>query len=122
MTVLVDNDEALHRQVHCCKEDGTPMSLNFRPSPKDNGYLSTRQGSVVTAEEAYEDHKADGWKTLGTWTFLVNETELLVIDDQHEPGQPRGHASVDFHGFTTKAQAERESKRLALCARNTHAP
>lgn len=93
---LLEPEALLHRQVYGLKADGSVMSVNFIPTPKDEGLLSTRRDAVVDPKASYEEHVAAGFKSLGTWSFTVADTQLNAIDDQEDEGNPKGHASVDF--------------------------
>lgn len=104
---LENPDELLLRQVHPdqIKVDGDPSSSAFRPSRSDLGLLSTRR-EHIGAERAYREWSKDHLSA-GTWGMSVEEIEtvkLRAFDDSHEPGQPEGHASVDFQSQTNARQ------------------
>lgn len=91
------------------------MSSNFAPTSKDDGLLSTRIGSRMSAEEAYSSHVSDGWKSAGTWSFTVGEAGLPVLDDGEFDSNPVHHASVDFRS-SSRRERERASKLIKLAA------
>lgn len=115
---LLADEDMLHRQVHATYPDGTAMSVNFYPSKKDDGLLSTRQAAIVTSQEAHDEHVSAGFKSTGTWTFFVGDSGLEAIDDQDGEGMPRGHASVDFTALSRGAR-ERVGKRIKAEATRT---
>jgi hypothetical protein len=116
---MVDDLELLHRQVYETYPDGTAMSVNFRPTKKDEGLLSTRQNSMVGAQQAHEEHLGNGWQSVGTWSFMAGATELDVIDDSADADTPTGHASVDFT-MLTRGERERAGKRIKAVAVKSH--
>lgn len=116
---LVHGSELLHRQVYKAYPDGTAMSVNFRPTKKDEGLLSTRQAAMVSAQQAFEEHSGAGHQTIGTWSFSADSTPLEVIDDSGEAGMPAGHASVDFTGMSRGA-CERAAKEIKAAATKSH--
>lgn len=120
MSKMVAGSEFLHRQVYKTYPDGTAMSVNFIPTPKDEGLLSTRQEAIVSAQVAFDEHVAAGLQTVGTWTFTAEETGLDVIDDQHEAGMPTGHASVDFNPLDSRGKRERAGKKIKAAAQQSH--
>jgi hypothetical protein len=125
---LESHEEVLRRQVHPTQllNDGKLSSAAFRPTPEHNGLLSTRR-EFVSAEAAFQQHiterDADNQplKSVGTWGVSVGELSgqaLSAYDDSAEPGNPIGHASVDFQAMT-RGQQERASRVLrdAACER-----
>lgn len=116
---LVADHELLHRQVYKTYPDGTAMSVNFIPTKKDDGLLSTRQNTHVDAQTAFDEHVSNGWQSVGSWSFLAGGTELEVIDDSDAPDAPTGHASVNFNDLSRGAR-ERAGKQLKAIAAKTY--
>lgn len=110
---ITDPNGILKRQipVNWLAADGVPMSVAFRPTPKDERLLSTDQPDV-TPREAFEGYeKRTGIRPSSTWGFSVGSAlsaheclpdevkatgRLEVIADGGTAGLHAGHASVAF--------------------------
>lgn len=103
----------LLRQIHpSFIQNGRVTSQAFRPTPKDEGFLSVDDGDRVSAEAAWQRFAANpACKSVGVQAISQEECaaqELAVIED----GQPHPeHCSVDFTAFDKKA-IEKKSKLL----------
>lgn len=103
----------LLRQIHpSFIQNGRVTSQAFRPTPKDEGFLSVDDGDRVSAEAAWQrfagnpDCKSAGVQAISQAECAAQE--LAVIED----GQPHPeHCSVDFTAFDKKA-IEKKSKLL----------
>lgn len=110
---LSEKAEQLLRQVHPVQftVDGGPSSAAFRPNRSDEGLLSTRR-EHIGAERAYTEWVVSH-ESAGTWGITVGDVDdasLRAFDDSTEPGQPEGHASVDFTGLTNGAKVKSSRK------------
>lgn len=116
------SDERCLRNVHpgWIESDGSLTSQVFRPTPKDEGKLSTARASKVSAADHYDDFttmfKLD---SAGVWSVKhsdVTDVELRWVDDHAVPGnaKPRGHAFLDFrHPRLTSGVIRRVGRDLA---------
>jgi hypothetical protein len=106
-------DTPLWRQIHpSFVAGGHPGSQAFRPTPKDQGYLSFDDGLQIAPEQAWRWYTEEReLQSVGVLGVLVEECAsegLRVIPD----GVPAPeHVAVDF---TSKSNGERKtiSKRL----------
>lgn len=119
--LIDDQEEILLRQAAPKQliDEGAPSWEVFRPKSQDEDRLSTRQGSFMTAQQAFEAHVNDGYQSAGTWAVSVAEAEAVdapVIDDAALPGMPLAHASVDFRGMASKQVKMNAAIRLATFA------
>lgn len=123
--LLDPSDGLLYRQVHPrLFKNGTPTSVNFRPTERDEGKLSVDRSSVVSAEQAHQRFLARGLDSIGTWAFSVEEVESTgrnawadpIEPDPAvgEPGNP-AHAFVDFDELDRK-QSEAVARLLKRAA------
>ena len=111
----MNDDTPLFRQVmpewnHC----GRISSQTFRP--KKGEYLSTYDGSIMTAEESYLHFTKDPRKrSTGVASISVSQfkAEGLEIIEDREPYD--AHISVSYEMFGTSAK-EKISARLAKIA------
>ena len=117
--VLRDESVALFRQIHpSWVADGQISSQAFSPMPKDNGMLSVRQSTIVSAREAYQFHTALGFESIGTYQVTVGDGEavgLRAVDDSRLAPAPLGHAYIDFRGIGRRP-ADRTAKQLRTYA------
>lgn len=112
----------LHRQVHPShvQADGKPMSLAFKPSAKDGGYLSTREDGCMSAEVAHSFHTNAGYESCGTWSFASAQAAPLPIIHDGSEDNPC-HVSVDFNGELPNSWRA-HAKRLISASRKTFSP
>jgi hypothetical protein len=110
-------DTLLMRQVHPnFVQDGRVSSQAFRPTPKDEFYLSVDNGDRLSAEAAWRRFTADPACT-STGVQAVSQSDcavqsLPVIED----GLPHPeHCSIDFSAFGKKA-IEKKAKLLRTAA------
>ena len=136
-TPVSDGDEILKRHVPVeswLRPDGTPKSVNYHPTPKDNRRLSTDRQRIPlqTSIEVYRSEVGRApWQTwpypvgiaLSAHECLVEVTAdpqvfaLSIEDDGGEGGLHDGHASVIFAPeacAASKSQSRRFDERLAL--------
>ncbi|MFF7192654.1 hypothetical protein ACFZAM_02910 [Streptomyces sp. NPDC008079] len=116
--LIDDPEEILLRQAAPKQlvDEGAPSWEVFRPTSRDEDRLSTRQGSLMTAQQAFEAHVKDGYQSAGTWAVSVAETEAVdarSIDDAELPDSPPAHASIDFRGMASKRVKMSAAIRLA---------
>lgn len=103
---LTDRSELLYRQVHpSWLKDGQPSSQAFKPTPKDDGKLSTARSALTTAEDAYLHHTgALELQSAGTWAVTVGEVEAEPVplaaygDPVDEPVPDPAHAYIKYPG------------------------
>lgn len=115
---LTDAAELQYRQVHpSWLRDGQPSSQAFKPTPKDDGKLSTARSALTTAEEAYLHHTdALRLRSAGTWAVTVGEVEdepvpLAVYGDPvDEPVPDPAHAYIEYP--TDRKAIEIKAKKL----------
>lgn len=128
---LRDREEILYRQVidKWTKDDGTPMSLAFRPTPKDERKLSTDR-ERATAHGSYRRYaETCGVEPNATWGVSVGAVldahlslaadkqlgnNLAVEDDAGRDGNHEDHASIVFcDGHESSNQERKVYERLS---------
>jgi len=115
--VLIPADASvLYRQIHPSWLQGdTITSQAFKPTAKDDGKLSTRLASKMSAEDAYIAHTADeGLQSVGTYQVTTEEVagaDLRSVTDSDVEGQPDGHAYIDCRDLARK-HVEKAAKKL----------
>lgn len=145
---LTNTAEVLRRQVVASwTKDGAPLSVAFRPTPKDRRRLSTDQ-ETVTPEESFHDYEnRTGTRPHSTWGISVGVVldaheclpdevkevgRLEAIDDGGTGGLHDSHASVvfskDYDGSSSNRTQKyderiaRELKKEALNRGRLHPP
>lgn len=115
-------DAELHRQVHpdLLMMDGSVMSSAFIPKPSDQDKLSTRQGTLMTPQEALEFHIRLGYQSVGTWSFFVSDAAPAVALDDSAGND--AHASVCFDHCPSRRARDRLGKQIKAHAKQTYAP
>lgn len=113
-SALTQSKLSIHRQVSPAPEwiqDGVPSSLAFKPSGKDNGFLSVDRGDFHTPQEAFICFTEQGFHSAGTWTLTLNDyTELdLKVYPQPIPHNI-AHCGVDFNPFGNSQRSKKASK------------
>lgn len=103
----------LLRQVHpVFVQTGRVTSQAFRPTPKDDFFLSVDNGDRITAQASLERFIEDPTcQSIGVMAISCAECasqELPVIED----GKPHPeHCSIDFSAYGTNV-IEKKSKKL----------
>lgn len=133
--LVTERQELLYRQVisSWIKDDGTPASVAFRPTPKDERKLSTDR-QRAGAEGSYKRYETNcGHPPAGTWAIGVGavldahsgldealqETHALtIIDDAGTEGNHADHASIAFGPAESKNQERKVHERLAKTLQN----
>lgn len=118
---LADSDEMLFRQAHPqWVQQGVPTSQLFKPTPKDEGKLSTARQSKIDAEGAYKHHVDElGLASAGTFGVNLNEVGgagLRAVDDSCRVDMPNFHAYIDCRDRSRK-DLETAAKLLTRQAR-----
>lgn len=126
--LLSKPNQGLYRQIHPrWITDGQITSQAFKPTSKDNGKLSVRLASHMSAQEAYARHTAMGLRSSGTYKVTVgevNESGLRSIDDSDVNNNPFGHAYIDTRGKSRAliAKAAKDLKERAMIRGIQHDP
>lgn len=129
---ITDTSEVLRRQVVDSWMAGDkPMSVAFRPTPKDKRNLSTDRGRISPENSFDGYHKRTGTKPHSTWPVPVEDVlkssscleekvqitgALEVVDDGGTDELHDGHASVRFskdYGGESNSQIRKNDERLA---------
>jgi hypothetical protein len=122
--VLSDDDESLLRQVHpSFMRDGRPSSQAWRPTKKDQGYLSVARGALTDPQAAFEHYtQLKGLPSAGTWSVTVSECraeDLKAYSDPLEATESApadsAHAVIDFNALTN-SRVEAKATKLGRCA------
>lgn len=118
--VLTDQVETLLRQIHpAFYDNGRISSSAFTPTAKDDGRLSVRRESMLSARDSYRDHfECLGLNSIGVAGFSVgeaSEASLRVVDDSALTGSPEAHAYADFRSMS-RSQAKDAAKKLRNAA------
>lgn len=104
----------LYRQVHpSWIQEGRPTSQTFKPTPKDNGKLSTYDGDAIGPQSFWEHFTGTlRFSSMGVLGLTVGEfkAEDLTASCDPLPDFPQ-HVGVDFQAFNG-SQVEKKSKRL----------
>lgn len=106
-------DTLLLRQIHpSFMQYGRVTSQAFRPTPKDEGFLSVDDGDRISAESSWQRFITNpGCKSVGVQAVSQAECSaqaLTVIED----GNPYPeHCSINFTAFDKKT-IEKKSKLL----------
>lgn len=124
-TYVTEREEILYRQVIevWTKDDGTPMSVAFRPTPKDERKLSTDR-ERATAPGSYQRYVENcGVEPKATWGVSVGAVldahlalaaekqsgnNLAVEDDAGRGGNHEDHASIVFSEIKDSVNQERK--------------
>lgn len=116
----------LYRQISpsWLAADGTSTSQAFRPTPKDEGLLSSYDGDLISPKEAWIFHttqlaalvgKEGQFASLGIQALSRQEltAEKLPVIEDRQPFPE--HLSIDFRDLTKK-DVERIAQRLKAAA------
>lgn len=112
---LQDQAEILYRQVHPkqTKPDGSPASVAFVPTERDEDLLSTHR-QRIGPDEAYRRWTEElGHQSVGTYGIAVGEAVgigLRALDDE-TPAIP-DHASLDFSEVPSKGEKRQRGRKL----------
>lgn len=110
----------LFRQVHpTFMRDGRASRQAFRPTKKDEGFLSVARSTLTTAQGAYHLHTVGReLQSVGTWGITVQECAAEELSAYEAPLEcppekiaDPAHAVVDFNGFSN---GQREAKAVGL--------
>lgn len=144
---LTNRAEVLRRQiVGSWTSDGEPMSVAFRPTPKDERLLSTDQERISLADSYQGYETRTKVRPHSTWGISVgcvldandclpepvrDAGKLEIIDDGGTDGLHEGHASIafsDYDGASSTATRKhderiaRELKKEALSRGRLYPP
>jgi hypothetical protein len=104
----------LHRQVHpTFFKNAVVSSQVFKPTPKDNGLLSTYDGDLIGAADLWTHYTSKvGLLSVGVLSVTGIEcgSQTLAYRLETEGFYPE-HAVIDFTGCT-RGEIERKSKAL----------
>lgn len=101
----------LHRQAHPKFVDGdTITSEVFRPSPKDEGFLSVYDGDQISASQSHEHYTEKlGYKSHSVWSLAKSEADGEGVPASPDPLEDfPSHSKIDFSGKT-----DRECRKIA---------
>lgn len=127
--------DLLYRQVHPNHiSEGSPTSVAFNPTPKDEEKLSVDDARMVTAEASWNHFTGNlGFQSGGTWAVSVGEVgesgslELIqdpIVDPDAPSKENPAHCVIDFNVPSsngppkTKGDRKRLAQRLAIHATN----
>lgn len=119
-----DEAEVLLRQVHpSFLRDGRPSSQAWRPTKKDEGFLSVARGSLTNPQAAFEHHtQQKKLASAGTWAVTVGECQVAELRAYADPldatptvAADPAHAVIDFKKLSN-SQVEAKAVRLSRCA------
>jgi hypothetical protein len=115
----LDQDTRLLRQVSpSWLIDGRITSQVFRPTPKDEGLLSTYDGDRITPCDAWEHFTTVlNFQSVGVVAVTVSECASMSLPvHTDEKTNFREHVVIDFRSVTTNRKMERLSKDLKMLA------
>ncbi len=103
----------LHRQIHPgFVHAGRVSSQAFRPTPKDENYLSCYDGDMIRPEAAWKHYTGSlGLNSIGTMSVSHQECTSLSVPVVEDRQLFSEHVSLNFFGCS-KSQAERIGSRL----------
>lgn len=92
---------------------GRVTSQAFMPTPKDEGFLSTYNGSLIKAEAAW-NHYTETLRlpSTGVLGVSVEECTSLELPTREDPDLFPEHAVIDFTGCEGRKSRERKAKFL----------
>lgn len=107
----------LFRVIHpALVHDNRLQSAAFKPRPCDDRHLSTYNGEIFSARQAFE-HFTEKSHAVGI--LHVTESECsecnLTVEKDNDPFY--GHASIVFGSELSNNQVERVAKKLTTMAR-----
>lgn len=107
------DDTELLRQVHpSWVQAGRATSQTFKPTPKDQGKLSTYDGDMIQPEPAWKHYTSKNLASAGVLAVTVSEFKQEDLPAQFDGTDDFPcHVSVDYNGVPEK-QIEKKSKRL----------
>jgi hypothetical protein len=95
---------------------GNLSKAAFMPSADHAYLLSTRREieGEVTAQSAWRDARSEGMDNVGVWAVSMEEAvkQTVAVDDERQPGYPKGHVSIDFQACASKGERERMARKL----------
>lgn len=106
-------DALLLRQINeAWEQDGYVTSQAFKPTRKDQGKLSTYDGSKITAEDSWEHFTVVlGYSSIGVMAVTVDECDAHGLPVVPDPMTFPEHVFVDFRGIG-RSQVEKRAKFL----------
>lgn len=109
----MNGDTLLYRQIHpTWVQDGRVGSLAFRPSPKDDGFLSVADGDQITAQAAWDRHlNLKRGQSCGVLAVQVSECEALELPVIPDGDPDPDHVSVDFRELS-RGQIDKKARSL----------
>lgn len=109
----MNENTLLYRQVHpSWIQQGRVTSQVFKPTPKDDGFLSVYNGEMIEPLGAWEHYnKSLKLPSCGVLAVTVNECETLALPARPDPEPFPEHAVIDFNESTS---SEREKKAKTL--------
>lgn len=109
--------EILYRQVNpSWIKNGRVTSQAFRPTHKDHKKLSVYDGSMITAESAWEHYSNTlGMKSDGVLAVTRSECTTRDLSINPDPGQYDEHVLIDFSRIT--GSIKKTAKNLTHLAR-----
>lgn len=107
----------VYRQIHpSFVQAGNPTSQAFRPTHKDEFKLSVYDGTLITAENAFQHYvKELSLSSVGVMGLTVAECAAVSLALCSDPEPFPEHAVIDFSGLTDK-DCRNKSKKLQVKA------
>lgn len=108
----------LLRQIHQgFVQLGRVTSQAFRPTPKDENFLSVDNGDQISASDAWRRfNSTPGCTSAGVMGVLVEEAAQLKIEAVQDGEPYPEHCYLDFRPFP-RSEIEKKAKLLASLAR-----
>ena len=114
------NDKTqLHRQINpSWVQGGRITSQAFRPTEKDEGFLSVYDGDKISAENSWNHFTITrGYKSDGVYTIGVTDCLAVELSAREDPKEFAEHAVIDFTQCTSNGQVRKKADLLANIAR-----
>ena len=102
----MNSDTLLYRMVSpsFMKDDNNPTAQVFKPTRKDNGFLSVYDGDQISPRDAYEHYTGSppglGQNAVGVLAVTVAECESLDLAVTPDPAPFPEHTLIDFSALS----------------------
>jgi hypothetical protein len=114
---FIQSNQISQQAFHPAAQIPQPTSQVFKPTPKDNGYLSVSDGNMIDAKESFEkfiqNPQCQSIGVLSVSHDECNQWKLSVFSDPLE-GQPE-HVIIDFSEKTNNS-IKKSATGLRDCA------
>ena len=113
-----DDKTLLYRQVHpSWMQNGRVTSQVFKPTPKDDKYLSVYNGDLTTSVLAWGHYtKQLNHPSIGVLAVTVEECTATGLSAKPEPKPFKEHAIIDYNTCASNSVVANKAKQLRAFA------